>query len=149
MSYASQKNQIQVLISKKGTRVVIASHLHQALRIPMFKFNRNVSKWIKGIYAFEDDMRAPAEFKDYGERKFEFGKQKDFYLSIEFARLICLQAEADSKVKLELAKHLASLEDGTGMVPLFYQRRNKSKKRIKKKINISAHKNTAVQLGLW
>ena len=95
MSYTNQKKSIQVLISKKGTKVVIASHLHRALRIPMFKFNRNISRWVKGVYAFEDDMRNPIEFKDYGERKFEIGKQKDYYLSLELARLICLQSEAD------------------------------------------------------
>jgi len=149
MSYINQKNSIQVLISKKGTKVVIASHLHRALRIPMFKFNRNIGKWIKGVYAFEDDMRNPEEFKDYGERTFEIGKQKDYYLSLELAKLICLQSEADSKVKLELAKHLAALEDETGTMPMFFQRRNKSKKRIKKKINIAEHKSEGVQLGLW
>jgi hypothetical protein len=149
MGYTNQKKTIQVLISKKGTKVVIASHLHRALRIPMFKFNRNITKWIEGVYAFEDDMRSPVEFKDYGERKFEFGKQRDYYLSLELARLICLQAEADSKSKLDLAKHLATLEDGVGMMPLFFQRRNKAKKRIRKKININSHKSNGVQLGLF
>ena len=149
MAYIKQKKEIQVLISKKGTKVVIASHLHRSLRIPMFKFNRNIAKWIEGVYAFEDDMRCPVEFKDYGERKIEFGKQKDYYLSLELARLISLQAETDSKIKLELAKHLAALEDGAGMMPLFFQRRNKAKKRIRKKININGHKSNGVQLGLF
>ena len=94
-------------------------------------------------------MRNPIEFKDYGERKFEIGKQKDYYLSLELARLICLQSEADSKVKLEIARYLAALEDETGTMPMFFQRRNKSKKRIKKKINITEHKSEGVQLGLW
>jgi len=149
MSYTTAKKTIQVLVSKKGTKVVIASHLHQALRIPMFKFNRNVSRWIKDVYAFEDDIRTPKEFKDYGERKFEFGKQKDYYLSLELAQLICLQAEADKNTKLALAKHLATMEHSNGTIPLFYQRRAKASKRIKKKINIVDQKNNGVQLGLW
>lgn len=149
MSYKNQNSSLQVLKSKKGTKVVIASQLHRALRIPMFKFNRNVSRWINDVFAFDDDMRSPVEFKDFGERKFEFGKQKDYYLSLEFARLICLQAETDSKTKLDLAKYIAALEDGTGTMPMFFQRRNKSKKRIKKKININDHKKTGVQLGLF
>ncbi len=149
MSYTAAKRSIQVLVSKKGTKVVIASHLHQALHIPMFKFNRNVAKWIKDIYAFEDDIRVPKEFKDYGERKFEFGKQKDFYLSLELARLICLQAQADKQTKLALAKHLAAVEYSNGVIPMFYQRRSKPAKRMKKKINITNHKSNAVQLGLW
>ena len=149
MNYTAAKKSIQVLVSKKGTKVVIASHLHQALRIPMFKFNRNVAKWIKDVYAFEDDIRMPKEFKDFGERKFEFSKQKDFYLSLELARLICLQADADSKVKLALAKHLATIEYSNGTIPLFSQRKAKTPRRIKKKINISSHKNNGVQLGLW
>ena len=149
MSDINSKSKIQVLVSKKGTKVVIASHLHQALRIPMFKFNRNIARWIKGVYAFEDDIRTPAEFKDFGERKFEFGKQKDYYLSIELARLICLSEQADSKIKLALAKYLTMIELGSGSMPLFFQSRNKANKRIKKKINISSHKSTGVQLGLW
>jgi len=149
MSYTSAKKSIQVLISKKGTKVVIASHLHQALGIPMFKFNRNMAKWIKGVFAFEDDIRTPKEFRDFGERKFEFGKQKDYYLSLEFARLICLQAEADGKAKLSLAKHLTAIEFGNSNLPLFSRRRAKPTKRMKKKININNHKSTGVQLGLW
>jgi len=149
MSYTSAIKSIQVLISKKGTKVVIASHLHQALGIPMFKFNRNMAKWMKGVFAFEDDIRTPKEFRDFGERKFEFGKQKDYYLSLELARLICLQAEADSKIKRQLAKHLTAIEHGNGSLPLFFQRRTKPTKRIKKKININNHKSTGVQLGLW
>jgi len=149
MSYVNHKNSIQVLISKKGTKVVIASQLHRALGIPMFKFNRNISKWIKGVYAFEDDMRSPVDCKDFGERKFEHGKQKDYYLSLELASLICLQADADSTIKLNLAKYLAFEEDGTGNMPLFFQRRNKPQKRIRKKLNVNNHKSTGVQLGLW
>ena len=36
---------LQILISTKGTRVVVASQLHMALQLPNVRFAGNVKKW--------------------------------------------------------------------------------------------------------
>ncbi|MEL6865652.1 MAG: hypothetical protein AAFP19_14590 [Bacteroidota bacterium] len=99
---------LQVLVSKKGTQVVTATNLHKALKLPAHRYNSNIEKWLSDVYAFRDDIRKPSEFKDYALRQLQFAKQRDYYLSIELAKLITLNS--DSEVKLKYAKHLMSLE---------------------------------------
>lgn len=101
--------ELQILVSKKGTRVVTATNLHQALRLPDHKYNSNVEKWLGDIYAFKDDVRTPVELKDYSKRERQHGGLKDYFISIELAKLITLNS--NSGVKLRFAKWLMSLQD--------------------------------------
>ncbi|MEL6635484.1 MAG: hypothetical protein AAFW73_14425 [Bacteroidota bacterium] len=101
--------ELQILVSKKGTRVVTATNLHRALQLPDHKYNSNVERWLVDVYAFKDDVRRPVELKDFSQRDRRHSKLKDFYLSIELAKLITLNS--NSGVKLRFAKWLMSLQD--------------------------------------
>ena len=97
-----------ILTSKKGTKVVTASNLHHALKLPAHNYNRNIKKWLSDYYAFKDDVRQPIAMRDFAERKFELSKHKDYYLSLELAKLITLNS--DSEVKQKYGKWLLSFE---------------------------------------
>jgi len=99
---------LQILVSKKGTQVVTATNLHAALQLPPHKYNKNVEKWLIDIYAFKDDIRQPDDLKDFAHRNLKYSKQKDYYFSLEMAKLITLKS--DSPVKLPIARHLSSLD---------------------------------------
>jgi len=101
--------ELQILVSKKGTQVVTASNLHGALKLPAHKYNSNVEKWLTDVYGFKDDIRKPIAMKDYSIRKKELSKQKDYFISIELAKLITLNSS--SGVKQKFAKWLMSLEE--------------------------------------
>ncbi len=102
--------EIQVLISKKGTKVVIATQLHQVLQLPHQHYPVNVRKWIKDAYDFHDGIRRPVAMKDYGVRKWKDNAiVEDYYLTIELAKHIALHSR--SRVKMEVARQLALHED--------------------------------------
>ncbi len=101
---------LQVYISKKGTRVVAATQLHQALQLPDHHYPTNVKRWITDVYEFKDGIRKPVKMQDFANRKSEGSKiLKDYYLTVELAKLITLNS--NSKVKQKYAKYLFSLED--------------------------------------
>ncbi len=108
--------ELQILISKKGTKVVTSSNLYDALQLPLHKYNATVEKWLTDVYGFKDDVRQPLLMKDYAERKFKYRKQKDYYISIEMAKLITLNSNSD--VKQKYAKWLLSLEEKVGNAEL-------------------------------
>ena len=108
---------LQILVSKKGTKVVTASSLHDALCLPKHKYNSNVGKWLSDFYNFKDDIRKPQELKDYSKRNLKLSKRKDFYISIELAKLITLNS--DSKSKVIYAKWLTSLEEKEDTIEAF------------------------------
>lgn len=89
--------ELQILISKKGTQVVTASGLHDALQLLPHKYNSNVEKWLSDIYAFKDDIRRPTQLQDFAPRKLKLSKRKDYYLSLELAKLITLNSESTAK----------------------------------------------------
>ncbi|MEM9821422.1 MAG: hypothetical protein AAF985_10135 [Bacteroidota bacterium] len=95
---------LQILISKKGTKVVTATNLHSVLALPAHKYNSHVEKWLGDYYAFKDDIRQPLALRDYAERTMKHSRQKDYYLSLELAGLITLNTE--SAVKQKYAKWL-------------------------------------------
>lgn len=101
---------IQILVSKKGTQVVTATNLHDVLNLPLHKYNSNIKRWLTDVYAFEDDVREPAIMNDYALRNAK-GKREDYYISLEFAKLITLSS--NSQVKQELGKYFLSLENKT------------------------------------
>lgn len=97
---------LQILISKKGTKVVTTTNLHSALALPAHKYNSHVEKWLSDFYAFKDDIRQPESLVDYAERQLKHSRQKDYYISLELAVLITLNT--DSTVKQKYAKWLLS-----------------------------------------
>ena len=101
--------ELQVLISKKGTKVVTATNLYYVLQLPDQHYGTNVKKWFKEIYEFNDGIRRPEKMKDYADRiRKDNPVLKDYYLSTELAKLITLQTR--SKHKFKYAKWLQSLE---------------------------------------
>jgi len=102
--------ELQVLISKKGTKVVTATNLHMVLQLNSDHYIANTKRWLSDIYEFSDGIRRPEKMKDYAPRKLKDQPiMDDYYLSIELAKLITLNSR--SKVKQKYAKWLFSLED--------------------------------------
>lgn len=101
--------ELQILVSKKGTRVVTATHLHQALQLPAHKYNSHVEKWLSDVYAFNDDVRAAINMKDFAQRNFQYSKLKDYYISLELAKLITLNST--SPVKQQYAKYFMAMDN--------------------------------------
>jgi phage anti-repressor protein len=100
---------LPIYISKKGTKVVAATELHQALQLTDHHYATNVKRWITDIYEFRDDIRRPEKLRDFANRKAKGNPiLKDYYLTVELAKLICLSSK--SKVKLKYAKLLSHAE---------------------------------------
>ena len=91
---------IQVLISKKGTAVVIASHLHRALGLKAGQFPNHCKKWLADLYEFDDHLRKPTKMKDFAERRLKDSIVPDYYLGIELAKQITLRSTSKEKKKL-------------------------------------------------
>ena len=101
---------LQVLVSKKGTKVVTASHLHQVLELPNHHYVINLKKWLSEVYEFKNGIRKPSNMQDYAPRPVKDSPIiEDYYFTIEFAKLVTLLSK--SKVKMKYAKWLLSLED--------------------------------------
>jgi len=100
--------ELQILVSKKGTQVVTTTNLHAVLCLPAHKYNGHLEKWLSDYYAFSNDIRKPEDMKDFAPRKMEHSKLRDYFISLEFARLITLAS--DSPVKQKYAKWLISNE---------------------------------------
>ncbi len=102
--------ELQILISKKGTKVITATNLYAALQLPEQHFGTTLKKWLSDVYEFLDDIRKPAKLKDFAEKKIAGNSViKDYYLSIELAKLITLRSK--SKAKLKYAKWLNGVQD--------------------------------------
>lgn len=101
--------ELEILISKKGTKVVKASSLHQALGLPVHHFAINTRKWLKDVYEFSDGIRSPEILKDFAPRQVQESFNKDYFLSIELAKRIALNT--NSRYKLKIANRLANSED--------------------------------------
>jgi len=101
---------LQILVSKKGTKVVTATNLHQALQLLDHHYATNVRKWLQDVYEFADGVRKPAKMQDYAPRKQKNSALiDDYYLSLELAKLIALRS--NSKVKARYAKWLLAQDD--------------------------------------
>jgi hypothetical protein len=106
----------QILISKKGTKVVTASALYLALRLPSHHYGTAVRKWMKDTYEMTDGVRKPEILKDYARRPRPEEPVEDYYLTLQLARLIALRST--SKEKVRIAKYLAAREK-SGQLELF------------------------------
>lgn len=101
--------ELQILVSKKGTKVVTGTNLHQALELPNQHFLTNVKKWLNDWYEFRDGIRKPIRLRDYGPRRVKDNPiLDDYYFSVEFAKMIALRTK--SKAKLKVAKQLFTLD---------------------------------------
>lgn len=101
--------ELQILVSKKGTKVVKASDLHLALELSNQHYASNVKKWLNDVYEFRDGIRKPERMRDFAKRPVKEKVVDDYYISVELAKLITLSSK--SKKKQKYAKWLLSLED--------------------------------------
>lgn len=100
---------LQILISKKGTKVITASNLYTALELSESQYNIILPKWIDDFYDFEEGIRKPIRLQDYAKRKIADNPiLKDYYLSIELAKKIALRSK--SKVKQKISKQLHKVQ---------------------------------------
>lgn len=107
--------ELQILVSKKGTKVVKATNLHLALQLNSDHYAMNVKRWLGDVYEFADGgIRKPIKLKDYAPTKRKVDEHEiveDYYISVELAKLITLNSK--SKLKQKFAKWLSSLQDKT------------------------------------
>jgi len=100
---------LQILISKKGTRVVKATELHRALGLADHHYQNNVRHWLKDVFQFVDGIRRPEGLKDYARSPQSKGAlMQEYYLQLELAKLIALSSK--SKVKQAIATKLSKEE---------------------------------------
>lgn len=114
----SKAMELEVLESKHGTKVVIASNLYQVLGLPAHHYSRNARKWMKDLYEFCDGIRRPQPLRDYAKRPRPGEPIEDFFLTLELAKLIALRT--NSKQKLKYAR-LLDLFAQNGQMNLFHQ----------------------------
>ncbi len=105
---------LQILVSKKGTKVVKSSNLYLVLDLPHKHYQSTVKKWLQDVYEFNDGIRKPVGMKDYAVRQKQASNDReklvdDYYFSIEFAKLVALNS--NSKLKQKYATFLFNLED--------------------------------------
>lgn len=93
--------ELAILTSKKGTRVLKSTHLHRALGFRDDHYQDNVKRWISDVYQFSDGIRKPAAMTDFARAKRDQDDLvKEYYFSIEFARLITLASRSRNKQPL-------------------------------------------------
>ena len=141
--------EIQVLVSKKGTKVVTANQLHRALRLVDYRYNNDTQKWLNDLYSFSDGVRQPVEMQDYSKRTFKYAKMPDYYLSVELAILITLRS--NSPVKQFYAKYLIALNTIPQDKVKTNDRTNNTQKVSTDPVllNNAASLPKGIQLGLW
>ena len=101
--------ELTIRVSKKGTRVVKASELHQALELANHHYQANVRGWIKDVYQFADGIRKPVGMQDYARSPHtKTDVVHEYYFNLEFARLVALSTK--SKVKQAVATKLSKEE---------------------------------------
>jgi hypothetical protein len=90
---------LEILESKKGTKVVTASNLHAALKLPIRQYGAQVRKWLRDVYEFSDSIRRPQIYRDFAKRPRPGEPIEDFYITLELAKLIALRSNSKDKVK--------------------------------------------------
>lgn len=108
---------LEIFESKKGTKVVLASNLYQVLGLSAPHYKRQIQHWLKSYYEFEDGrIRNPELLKDFAHRPASGTFLEDYYLTLDFAKLIVLRTR--SSAKLRYAKILDAVARG-GQMSLF------------------------------
>jgi hypothetical protein len=101
--------ELPILTSKKGTKVIKSTQLYRALGLNDAHYATNVKQWLADVYQFGDEIRKPAGMTDYARcRREPNALIKEYYLTLELARLITLASR--SKVKQAIANKLAREE---------------------------------------
>ena len=101
--------ELQILTSKRGTRVIKATQLHRALGLNDNHYQTNVQQWLKDVYEFGDGIRRPEGLKDYARSNKTKGQLvQEYYLQVELGKLIALSTK--SKVKQAVANKLSKEE---------------------------------------
>ncbi len=107
---------LEVFESKKGTKVVTASSLHTALKLPIRQYGTMVRRWLRDVYEFSDGMRKPQPYRDFAKRPRPEDPIEDFFITLELAKLIALRT--NSKDKLKFAR-LLDVVANNGQMNLF------------------------------
>jgi hypothetical protein len=107
---------LEVFESKKGTKVVTASSLHTALKLPIRQYGAMVRRWLRDVYEFSDGMRKPQPYRDFAKRPRPGDPIEDFFITLELAKLIALRT--NSKDKLKFAR-LLDVVANNGQMNLF------------------------------
>lgn len=108
---------LNIFVSKKGTKVVLATDLYQALQLPAQHYAVEVKRWLNDYYEFADGIRKPLKLQEFATRKTEDPVLwTDYYLSVNFAKQIVLRSR--SKVKQKYAKQLSLLSEEANTVGL-------------------------------
>lgn len=104
---------LNIFVSKKGTKVVVATELHQVLQLADHHYSANVKKWINDYYEFIDGIRKPVRLQEFAPRQTgEKTLWQDYYLSVTLAKQIVLRSR--SKVKAKYAQLLATACEDKG-----------------------------------
>lgn len=93
---------LHVLVSRKGTRVVTASNLYQALELPPAQYGRAIRHWVRDIYELDGVLRRPEHGRDFAPRRNRDNPSGDYYLSLPLARQIALRTNSRHKLKYAL-----------------------------------------------
>jgi hypothetical protein len=140
---------LQILISKKGTRVVTASNLDRVLQLPNQHYVSSFNKWLDDVYEFHNGIRKPVVLKDYAKKPMkDLHVVEDFYLSVELAKLITLSSK--SKYKRKYAQWLRAHE-GVHPRKKAYRanRRSETKRKVKEAVPAESVQPQAAALTLW
>ena len=100
---------LEVFISKKGTKVVKATNLHAALQLPNEQYSKNIKRWLKEVYEFENGIRRPSPLRDFAKKPSKNPVMNEYYLTVRLAKHIALNS--NSKVKQKFANQLRQLEN--------------------------------------
>ncbi len=101
--------QLNVLTSKKGTKVVTATNLHLALGLPNHHYGLNVRRWLRDTYELPDGIRRPEPLRDFARRPMpDQPLIEDYYLTLDLAKQIALQSKSKEKVKFARFLSIAS-----------------------------------------
>jgi hypothetical protein len=92
-----------VYVSKKGTKVVLASALYQFLELSSKQYTKTIRHWLLDHYQFSDGIRRPVRMQEYAVCNTRCrDAQADYYLSLTFAKQIVLHS--GSKVKMKVGR---------------------------------------------
>lgn len=90
-----------IYVSKKGTKVILASALFQFLKLSTKQYEKSIRHWLLDYYQFSDGIRRPVRMQDYAVCNTRSkDAQADYYLSLHFAKQIVLHSTSKTKMKV-------------------------------------------------
>lgn len=114
---------LNIFVSKKGTKVVLATELHQALQLPDDQYAANIKRWLKDYYDFADGIRKPIKLQEFADRKSDDNPLwQDYYLSVALAKQIVLRSRSKFKQKFAIQLAAAAADEAqAGLSPQQFQ----------------------------